>query len=79
MSLAKNLIVESIEIVQSGCIHVRTKTVITENEIKISETSSLHMIAPGDDFSAEDSRVKAICAVVHTPEVIAAYQAMQPK
>ena len=42
----------------------------------ISGTFHRHVIAPGDDYSAEDDRVKAVCAAVHTPEVIAAYQAM---
>lgn len=35
--------------------------------------------APSNDYSAEDARVKAICAAMHTPKVIEAYQAAQTK
>ena len=35
------------------------------------------VVLPGDDYSKEDARVQAICAVIHTPEVIAAYKAAQ--
>lgn len=32
---------------------------------------------PGDDYSAEEAKVQSVCALVHTAEVIAAYQAEQ--
>ena len=32
---------------------------------------------PGADVSAEDAKVKAIAASIHTAEVISAYQASQ--
>ena len=35
--------------------------------------------ALSNDYSAEDARVKAICAAMHTPKVIEAYQAAQTK
>jgi hypothetical protein len=31
---------------------------------------------PGADYSNEDAKVKAICAVIHTPTVVAAYQTL---
>jgi len=34
-------------------------------------------VAPGDDYSAEEAKVQAVCAAVHTPEVIEAYKAAQ--
>jgi hypothetical protein len=43
----------------------------------ISSTFSRHVVAPGDDYSAESERVKAICAATHTADVIAAYAAAQ--
>ena len=33
-------------------------------------------IAPGDDYSAQPPEVQAACSEAHTPEAIAAYQAM---
>jgi hypothetical protein len=34
-------------------------------------------LPPGQDYSNECDKVKAICQATHTAEVIAAYQAMQ--
>ena len=75
--LEKQIIVDLIEIVENGCIQVRTKTAILENGQQISNSLHRHIIAPGNDYSAENAKVQAICAATHTPEVIAAYQAAQ--
>ena len=75
--LQKVISVDLIEIVENNCIQVRTKTVIKEDGVEISSKFHRHVVAPGDDYSAKDVRVKAICAILHTPEVIAAYQAAQ--
>ena len=77
MALEKIEIVDRIEVVESSVVQVRTKTAIMENGKQISGTYHRHVVAPGNDYSAEDSRVKAICAAMHTPEVIAAYVAAQ--
>jgi hypothetical protein len=76
MALEKIEIVDRIEVVESGVVQVRTKTAIMEDGKQISGTFHRHVVAPSDDYSAEADRVKAICAATHTPEVIAAYQAM---
>ena len=75
MALEKVTSVDLIEVVANGTIQVRTKTAIKEDGVEISSKFHRHVVAPGDDYSAEDARVKAICAVVHTTAVIAAYQA----
>jgi len=75
MALKKVSIVDRIEVLENGCVQVRTKTAIVENGEQISGTFHRHIVVPGADVSAEDSRVKAICAAVHTAEVIATYQA----
>ena len=77
MALEKVQIVDRIEVVENGCIQVRTKTSIKEDGVEISNKFSRHVVAPGDDYSAEDARVKAICAAMHTSKVIAAYKAAQ--
>lgn len=74
--LEKNISTDLIEVVANGCVQVRKKTAILENGQEISGTFHRYVIVPGDDYSAEDDRVKAVCAAVHTPEVIATYQAM---
>ena len=75
--LEKVTSVDLIEVIENGCIQVRTKTAIMEDGKQISGTFHRHVVAPGDDYSAEDARVKAICAAMHTPKVIEAYKASQ--
>ena len=77
MTLEKQTVVDLIETIEDGCVQVRTCTRIIEDGKQISSTFHRHVVAPGDDYSAEDAKVQAICAAVHTPEVIAAYQAAQ--
>ena len=77
MALEKVEVVDRIEVIENGSLQVRTKTAILEDGEQISGTFHRHVVAPGDDYSAEDAKVQAICAAVHTPEVIAAYQAAQ--
>ena len=63
-----------IEVLESGVIQVRK--VVT---IGATTEFSHYTIVPGQDFSAENDRVKSICAIIHTPEVITAYQTAQVK
>jgi hypothetical protein len=75
MSIEKTITIDRIEVVENGCVQVRTKTAIKEDGVEISSKFHRHVVAPGDDYSKEDARVQAICAATHTPEVIAAYKA----
>jgi hypothetical protein len=77
MALEKVMVVDKIEVIENGCIHVRTKTAILEDGKPISGTFHRHVVSPGDDYSQEDARVQAICSATHTDEVIAAYAAAQ--
>jgi hypothetical protein len=77
MALEKLEVVDRIEVLESGVIQVRTATRIMEDGKQISGTFHRHVVAPGDDYSAEADRVKAICAATHTADVISAYQAAQ--
>ncbi len=75
MALEKIEIVDLIEVIENGSIQVRTKTAIMEDGKQISSNFHRHVVVPGADVSAEDAKVQAIATAVHTPEVIAAYQA----
>ena len=75
--LEKVTSVDLIEVVENGCIQVRTKTAIKEDGVEISSKFHRHVVAPGADYSAEDAKVKAIAASIHTADVVAAYQAAQ--
>ena len=75
--LEKVTSVDLIEVIENGCIQVRTKTAIMEDGKQISGQFHRHVVAPGADVSAEDAKVQAIAASIHTAEVIAAYVAAQ--
>jgi hypothetical protein len=77
--LEKVISVDLIEVIENGCVQVRTKTVIKEDGIEISNKFHRHVVAPGDDYSAEDARVKAICKATHTAAVVTAYKAATAK
>ena len=73
--LEKVTVVDLIEVIENGAVQVRTKTAIMEDGKQISGTFHRHVVAPGDDYSKQDARVKATCAATHTAAVVAAYKA----
>ena len=73
--ITKNTIVDLCEVVENGTIQVRTATRIMEDGKVLSQSFHRHCVTPGQDYSQEDAKVQALCAAVHTPECIAAYQA----
>jgi len=73
--LEKVEVVDLIEALENGTVQVRTKTAIKEDGVEISSKFHRHVVAPGADYSNEDTRVQGVCAALHTAEVIAAYQA----
>ena len=75
--LEKVISVDRIEVVENGCVQVRTKTAIMVDGKQISGTFHRHVVAPGDDYSKQDARVKAICTATHTAAVVTAYKAAQ--
>ena len=77
MALEKVISVDLIEALQNGTVQVRTKTAIKEDGVEISSKFHRHVVAPGDDYSKQDARVKAICVATHTAAVVAAYKAAQ--
>lgn len=75
MALEKQMVVDKIEVVENGCVQVRTATRIVEDGNVIGTSYHRHVVSPGADYSGEDARVKAICAATHTADVVSAYQA----
>jgi archaellum component FlaF (FlaF/FlaG flagellin family) len=75
MALEKKVVADLIEVLENGSVQVRTKTAILEDGAEISSKFHRHVVVPGADYSAEDAKVRAICAATHTPEVVAAYEA----
>jgi hypothetical protein len=77
--LEKVVSVDLIEVVENGCIQVRTKTSIKEDGVEISSKFHRYVVVPGADVSGEDAKVQAIAASIHTADVVAAYIAAQPE
>jgi hypothetical protein len=75
MALEKIVAIDLIQTLENGCVQVRTKTAILEDGKELSSSFHRHVIEPGDDYSQENARVKAICAVIHTQTVVDAYKA----
>ena len=75
MALEKQTVVDKIEVLENGCVQVRTAIRIVEDGVQLSQSYHRNVVAPGNDYSGEDARVQAICAATHTAEVVAAYQA----
>jgi len=76
MALTETQVEDKIEIVGDyKHIQVRTATVIKRDDVEISRAFSRHVVAPDADISGESAEVQAICAVVHTDAVKAAYAA----
>ena len=73
----KQIVIDRIEVLQDQTVAVRYLVTITEDGLPFAEQVKGNYIKPGDDYSAEDAKVQAICATVHTPETIATYQAAQ--
>ena len=76
MALSERTVEDKIEIVGDfKHIQVRTATVIERDGVEISRSFHRHVIAPSDDVTGEPQEVQALVALMHTPEVIAAYEA----
>jgi hypothetical protein len=75
MSLEKTIKVDQIEIVGDyKAVQVRTATIVTDDGKELSRSFHRHVVSAGDDYSNENADVQAICAAVHTEELIAAYE-----
>ena len=77
MSLEKQTKIDRVEVVENGTVQVRQATIITEDGKQLSRTFHRWCIAPSQDYSDQEDKVKDICRVAHTPEVIAAYKTQQ--
>jgi hypothetical protein len=73
----KQTVVDRIEVMADQTVAVRYLVTVTEDEQPFSEQVKGNYFKPGDDYSSEDAKVKAICDIVHTSEVIAAYKEIQ--
>ena len=78
MALSKVITEDKIEIVgEFKAVQVRTKTAVMEDGVELSSSFHRHVVTAGDDYSNESAEVQAICELMHTDAVIAAFAASQ--
>jgi hypothetical protein len=76
MALEKVVTEDKIEIVgEFAAVQVRTKVAIMDDGLEISAGYSRKVILAGDDYANESEGVKAICALFHTEDLVAAHAA----
>ncbi len=76
MALEKVISEDKIEIVgEFKAVQVRTCTKVLEDGVELSSGYHRHVVVAGQDYSNESAEVQAICAAMHTAEVVAAYEA----
>jgi hypothetical protein len=73
----KQTVVDRIEVLADHTIAVRYVVTVTEDGLPFAEQIKGNYFKPGDDYSAENAKVQAVCAAVHTGEVIATYKELQ--
>jgi DNA-binding transcriptional LysR family regulator len=77
MSLTKQAVIDQITVTENGTVLYREATRIMEDGNQISQTYHRSSLTPAQDLTGIPANVVAICNAAWTPEVIAAYQAMQ--
>jgi len=73
----KQTVVDRIEVMADHTVAVRYVVTVLEDGQPFAEQIKGNYFKPGDDYSAENDKVKSVCALIHTPEVIAAYKEAQ--
>lgn len=77
MSLTKETSVDQITVSENNIVLYREATRILEDGQELSKKYHRTSLVPGQDLTGVPANVVAICNVVWTPQVIAAYQAAQ--
>jgi hypothetical protein len=79
MALSEVKVIDKIEVVENGTLHVREATKIMKDSEEVARTYHRWSFAPGSDVSEMPANVQAIAAAAWTPEVISAYEAAQAR
>lgn len=79
MSLSEIKITDKIEVLENSHVQVREALRVLRDGEVIAQSFNRFVVAPGEATQDMNAKVLAICAAVHTPEVIAAYQAEQAR
>ena len=77
MAITKETVVDQVTVTENGIVLYREATRIIEDGKVLTQTYHRTSLTPGQDYSAEEPRVQAVCSAVHTAECIAAYEAQK--
>ena len=75
--LTEKVVYDVITVLEDGQMQIRRARRIFDNGVQIAEQYHRHVLAPGDEITKEDARVRQIAAIIWTPQVIADYRAAQ--
>lgn len=64
-----------IEITAEDIVQVRETTIIKEDGVELARTHHRYVITPDEDSTTQPEKIKNVCSVVHTPEVVNTYKA----
>ena len=78
MSLTDKIVYDAITILEDGQLQLRRARVILDTDgSEIARQFHRQVLAPGDDVSTLPTRIRDICRLLWTPQVVAAYKAAQ--
>jgi len=77
MAITKEIKVDQITVTENGIVLYREATRILEDGEELTKKYHRNSLTPGQDLTGVPDNVQAICNVVWTPEIIAAYAAQQ--
>lgn len=77
MAITKETVVDQITATESGHVLYREATRIMEDGVQLSQTFHRESLHPDADLAGVPANVVAICRVVWTPEVVAAFKAQE--
>ena len=75
--LEEQSVIDQIMILEDGQIQVRRADKILRDGEEIAKAYHRHVLHPGQGLDNEDSRVADIARLVHTPAVVAAFEAAE--
>ncbi len=67
-----------VEVLPNRTLQVRRSDIVKEDGVAIATSFHRHIVAPGDDVTAEAPVVQLIAGVLHDATTISAYEASQP-
>jgi len=66
-------VIDKIEILEDGQMQIRRADKVYKDGVEIAKTYHRHVLAPGDDITKQDTKVKAVADAIWTEEVISKY------